>query len=204
MRYHTNFFLLSVAFCKMGHVRGGLIYRSLQIRILQLFFVGIFSSIQTSTTFTYLPTVPCLRTLSIVKRFRALYSILTRISKTSTSTYIYNNHDNTYKTTATTNIQKRKDGLPIHAHRNRSFAGESQRCCMYFSFSKTNHDIDPTQFISHPFQLPCPPSSSSSSLFSSLIPSHPLIHLILTHPVPRLSQFLLLGNPQKSRSTFRN
>lgn len=40
-----------------------------------------------------------------------------------------------------------------------------------FLFQKTNPDIDLTQFILHPFQLPRPPSSSS--LFSSLIPSHP-------------------------------
>lgn len=110
VRYHTNFFLLSVAFCKMGNVRGGLIYRCLQILILQLFFVGRFTSItwiQISTTFTY-RTLPylALRTLRIVTRVRGLYSVPTRIIskrqhlRTSTTiTTIQNNSNNEYTKT---------------------------------------------------------------------------------------------------------
>lgn len=176
MRYHTKFFLLSVAFCEMGNVRGGLVYSCLPIDTdPSAFLCGDiqFYYLDSNINDIYLPylTLPCLFTLRIVTRVRALYFISTRISKTSTSTYILQ-QSRQYQTTTSTNIQN-NNGLPIHAHRNRSFAGESQRCCMYLS----------------------------------LIPSHPIhssIHLILTHPVPRLSQFLVLGNSQKSRSTFWN
>lgn len=155
-------------------------------------------------------TLPCLFTLRIVRRVRALYFIPTRISKTSTSTYIYNNHGNTYKTTAITNIPT-TEKWSSYPRTSKSQLRRRKSEMLYvfsFSFSK-NKDImilillNPSHTLSN--YLPCPPSSSS--LFSSLIPSHPSHPInpsILTHPVPRFSQFLLLGNPQKSRSTFWN
>lgn len=118
--------------------------------------------------------------------------------------YIHLQQSRQYKTTAITNIQN-NNGLPIHAHRYRSFAGESQRCCMYPIFLskkqimiliQLNSSHTLPNYLAH---LPLP--------LSSRLSSHPIPFInpsILTHPVPRLSQFLLLGNPQKSRSTFWN
>lgn len=174
MRYHTNFFLLSVAFCKMGNVRGGLIYSCLGIDTdPSAFLCGDiqFYYLDLNINDIYIPyrTLLCLFTLRIVTRVRARHFILTRISERR-----HLQQSRQYKTTAITNIQN-NNGLPIHAHRNCSFAGESQRCCTYFPFpfQKTKNimiGINHTHNSSHTLSnylvhLPLP--------LSSLLISHP-------------------------------